>query len=206
MIDFSKFAASGGLGVLTSTIGAIGSGIGGFFSAQADKSKLKLQQSYLDAQAYTADTNAKIAELGAKSALLQGQQRTAALTLQAGQLKSKQRVALAANGVDLGEGSAAEQLASTEVMKEIDKSVIEANTIQTAWGYRMQATNFSNQAIGSRAGATATGRLAGSISPFSTGLSAMLNSATTVAPQWYKFSRTTAPTTVHQTKLTPLQA
>lgn len=86
----------------------------------------------------TAEANAKISEMGAQSALAQGQQQIASLTLKAGQIKSTQRAAMAANGIDLGEGNAAEVLASTDIMKEIDKNQIEANAIRTAWGYRTQ--------------------------------------------------------------------
>lgn len=86
----------------------------------------------------TAEANAKIAEMGAQSALAQGQQQVAALTLKAGQMKSTQRAAMAANGIDLGEGNAVDVQASTEIMKEIDKNQIEANAIRTAWGYRTQ--------------------------------------------------------------------
>lgn len=86
----------------------------------------------------TAEANAQIAEMGAQSVLSQGQQQTAALTLKAGQMKSTQRAAMAANGIDLGEGNAVDVQASTDLMKEIDKNQIEANAIRSAWGYRTQ--------------------------------------------------------------------
>jgi len=99
----------------------------------------------------TAEANAKIAEMGAESALHQGQQQSAALTLKAGQMKSSQRAAMAANGIDLGVGNAAEIQASTDIMKEIDKNQIEANAIRTAWGYRTQGVaaqiEGNNQAV-----------------------------------------------------------
>jgi hypothetical protein len=86
----------------------------------------------------TAEFNSKIAEMGAQAALEQGQQQAASLTLRAGQMKSSQRAAMAANGIDLGVGSAAEVLATTDIMKEIDQNQIEANAIRNAWGYRTQ--------------------------------------------------------------------
>ena len=73
-----------------SLIGQIGGGvtsaIGSYFSAATQKATLQ-------GQAAVADTNARIAELGAQSALYQGQQQVGALTLKAGQLKSSQRTA-----------------------------------------------------------------------------------------------------------------
>lgn len=87
---------------------------------------------------YVGKVNAQIAEMGAQAELQKGEHQVASLTLQAGQLKSRQRAAMAANGIDLGEGNAAEVQASTDIMKEIDKNQIEQNAIRSAWGYRTQ--------------------------------------------------------------------
>ena len=74
-----------------SLIGQIGGGvtsaIGSYYSAATQKATLQ-------GQAAVADVNARIAELGAQSALYQGQQQVGALTLKAGQLKSSQRTAI----------------------------------------------------------------------------------------------------------------
>lgn len=86
----------------------------------------------------TAKVNAQIADMGAESVLHQGDQQVASLTLKAGQMKGAQRAAMAANGIDLGEGNAVDVLASTEIMKEIDKNQITSNAIRSAWGYRTQ--------------------------------------------------------------------
>lgn len=163
----------------TSLIGQAGGGImsavGGYYSASAQKASLK-------AQAAIADTNARIAELGAQSALQQGQQQVASLTLQAGQLKSRQRATMAANGIDLGIGSAAEIQASTDIMKEIDMATVEANAVRSAWGYRTQAVNYQNEALMQRA--TAKG-----ISPGATLASSLLGTATSVAGSWYAMNK-----------------
>lgn len=162
-----------------SLIGQIGGGvtsaIGGYFSAATQKATLK-------GQAAVADTNARIAELGAQSALLQGQQQVGALTLRAGQLKSSQRAALAANGIDLGVGSAVELQASTDIMAQIDKNTIEANAVRSAWGYRTQAVNFQNEALTKRA-------TAGAISPFGAAAGSLLGSAGSVAGSWYSLNK-----------------
>lgn len=161
-----------GAGVLALQIGGmLSSTIGSFFSAETQKYQLKTQ-------AIVADTNARIAELGAQSALNQGQHAIGDLTLKAGHLKSAQRVAMAANGIDLGEGNAAEIQASTEIMKEADKNTIQANAVRSAWGYRMQGTNFQNEALTARNASSA-------ISPWMTGASTMLGKATDVATSWY---------------------
>lgn len=162
-----------------SMIGQVGgmatSAIGSYFGA-------KTQQINLKGQAALADTNARIAELGAQSTLMQGHQQVGALTLKAGQLKSRQRASMAANGLDLGVGSAAEVLASTDLMKEIDKNTIEANAVRSAWGYRTNAVNFENEALAKRA-------TAGAISPFGAATGSLLGDAGRVAQSWYAFNK-----------------
>lgn len=102
---------------------------GSFFGAQAQKSTL-------GAQAAVAEVNVRIAERGAQGELLRGQHEYGQLSLKAGQLKSSQRTAMAANGIDLGVGNAAEVIASGDLMKAEDLSTIEANAIKSAWGDR----------------------------------------------------------------------
>lgn len=155
--------------------GAATSAIGSYFGAAT-------QKAVLNGQAAVADSNARIAELGAQSALNQGQRQVGALTLKAGQLKSSQRAAMAANGVDLGTGNAAEIQASTDIMKEIDANTLTANAVQSAWGYRTQAMNFQNEAMTRRASASA-------LSPGMAAASSMLGSAGSVASSWYAMNK-----------------
>lgn len=154
--------------------GAISGAIGGFYSAKMTKNQLAFE-------ADMSRINARIAELGARSAFERGQKEVASLTMQAGQLKSRQRAAMAANGIDLGEGNAAEVQASTELMKELDKQTIEANAVRSAWGYRTEATNLQSAALmkeGSAAG----------ISPLMSGASSLLTGAGQVASSWYQMN------------------
>ena len=165
-----------------SLIGQIGGGVtsavGSYYSAATNKINLQ-------GQAGIADTNARIAELGAQSALNQGQQQVGALTLKAGQLKSSQRVAMAANGIDLGVGNAAEIQASTDIMKEIDSNTLTSNAVRSAWGYRTQAVNYQNEAIMKRGAADG-------ISPGGSAFSSLLGSAGSVAGSWYSLNKSGA--------------
>lgn len=129
-----------------------------------------------------ADINARIAELGARQELFKGQAEVGKLTMAAGQLKSRQRTAMAANGIVLGEGSAAEIAASSDILKEIDKNTIEANAVRSAWGYRTQGVNYQSDAAAKRGTAS-------SISPFAAGASSLLSSAGQVAKSWYQFKK-----------------
>jgi len=179
--SFSGLSGGGGMqalgaGSLMLNLGGMFSNaIGSFYSADTKKYQLRTE-------AIIADTNARIAELGAQTALNQGQQEIGNLTLKAGQLKSTQRTSMAANGIDLGEGNAAEVLASTEIMKEVDKNTIEANAVRSAWGYRMKATNFQNEALTARNTSSA-------ISPWASGFTSLLGDAGKVADRWYSLNK-----------------
>lgn len=155
--------------------GAISSIAGSFYSAQAQRDNLRFQ-------ADMASINARIAEQSAQSALDAGNRQVGALTLKAGQLKSGQRAAMAANGVDLGQGSAAEVLASTDLMKEIDVNTLTANAVRSAWGYRTQGVNYQNQALLARSAAS-------SISPMASAATSLLSSAGSVASNWYALDK-----------------
>lgn len=155
--------------------GMASSAIGSYYSSATQKINL-------ETQAYLAETNAKIAEIGAQSALYQGQQQVGALTMKAGQLKSKQRASMAANGIDLGVGNAAEIQASTDIMSQTDANTLEANAVRNAWERRTQAVNYQNEALTSRA--TASG-----VSPGGSMFSSLLGSAGSVASSWYSLNK-----------------
>lgn len=142
----------------------------------------KSQKINLRHSAAMAEINARIAELGAESALMQGQSESARLTMRAGQVKSQQKVALAANGVDLGQGNAAEIQASTDLMKEIDTDMIKANALRTAWGYRTESMNLRNKAAADLIAAKG-------INPIGSAATSLLGSAGQVAGQWYGLQR-----------------
>jgi hypothetical protein len=133
-------------------------------------------------QADIASINAKISELGAENALQQGQRQVGEITQQAGQLKSTQRASMAANGVDLGTGSAAEVQASTDIMKTIDANTAHANAVMSAWGYRTQGVNYQNQA-------TVASATAKAINPGMSAASSLLGNGGTVAASWYQMNK-----------------
>ncbi|WP_323030245.1 hypothetical protein [Castellaniella sp.] len=169
--------------------GAIASTADSFFGAATQKATLGGQAAVAEANARIFESNAHLAELSAQSALSQGQQQVAALTMKAGRTKSAQRAALAANGVDVGEGSAAEIQASTDILKEIDANTITANAVRTAWGYRTQGMNMLTQASNSRIDALSLGATAGAISPVGSAATSLLGSAGAVADSWYRYSK-----------------
>jgi hypothetical protein len=156
--------------------------VGGALSSSAGASgAAAAQQAGLNAAAGVSDSNAALAERNAHYALLAGERAYQRSRLQTAQIKGRQRLALAANGVDLGSGSAAALQTTTDYIGEVDANTIEANAVREAWGHRVQATNFTNDAIMKRAGASG-------INPSAAGLGPLLGGAGTVAKEWYKSS------------------
>lgn len=97
-------------------------------------------------QANIAKLNAETMELQYQMTLHAANSRIRQTTMQAGQVKNRQKAALAASGVAIGVGSAAELTASTDITKEIDVNTIHKNAHAQAWGYRQQAANYKGQA------------------------------------------------------------
>ncbi len=105
------------------------------------------QNAIAQSQANIARLNAQMMEWQAQSRLSANEKDQVRLTMQAGQTKASQRAALAANGIAVGEGSAAELQASTDIIKEIDSNQLTANARREAWGMRMQAAQYEGQAL-----------------------------------------------------------
>lgn len=161
---------------LVSQIGGMfSSAVGNYYSSQNLKSNLKFQ-------ADMASINARLSETSAQQEMLKGDREVGAVTLRAGQMKSSQRAAMAANGIDLGEGNAAEVQASTDIMKEIDKNTITANAVRSAWGYRTQGVGYQNDALMKSASASG-------VNPIGSAASSLLGSAGGVASSWYMMNK-----------------
>jgi hypothetical protein len=185
--------------------GAVSSAMGAYSSAKSSQGSLNLQASIAEVNAGSirdaADINSRMAESAAQSTLLAGQRDVQRSQMATAGLKSRQRASMAANGVDLGEGSAAQVLTSTDVMGEADANTLHANAVREAWGIRTQAvaangramvdaTNQGNQALMSRSAAS-------SISPSGAARTSLLGSAGSVASSWYQYNKSgdTTPTT-----------
>lgn len=164
--------AMGYAGLASSVIGAIGSGVSSFYSAQMAKENLNFQKDM-------AAINARMAENTAQSILDQGNKLQSQVSLRAGKAVGAQKASQGARGVAIGEGSAAEEVATTNLMKEMDMMTINANAVRQAWAARTQATNYGNAAL-------MAGTSANSISPMSAAGTSLMNGATSVASSWYR--------------------
>lgn len=202
-------------------VAAIVAGSSARNSAKAQQQSMLSDAMASDRNAVTADNNALVAANNADLANWQARDATRAGETQvanemrtrgqaldqsrteAATVKSGQKVALAANGVDITEGSAADVLNSTDYIGDLNAAnindaanrninTIRENAVRNAWGYRTQGIGYNDQAANSRADAALyrydAGRQragAAGISPNSAAAVSLLGSAGQVASSWY---------------------
>ena len=157
------------------------------FNAYGAYSNSKATKTAYDAQGQIAANNAQIATWQAEDAIVRGDREASRSRLKTRQLKGSQRAALAANGVDLGEGSALNILADTDYFGELDAGTIKDNAAREAWAIRNQATNFTSEGSLLRSRADME-------SPVFAASTSLLTGANRVASHWYSQPRKTVPT------------
>lgn len=111
------------------------------------------QRAQGDYQNQMAQTNAKFAGLQAADAISRGDQAATIQGQKTQGLLADQRAGMAAQGIDLSSGSAAEVQKDSSAMGALDALTIRNNAFREAWGYQMQGANFQAQgAFASMAG------------------------------------------------------
>lgn len=157
---------------------AIGAGV----TAYSQWQKGKQEKAYYEAQAKIARNNQKMANAQAEDAIKRGGEADIELRRQYAQKRGAQVAGLAASGVALDEGSALSVLQDTDMFEQIDSGRTRDNAQREAWGYRVQGTNYSNDATMARmAGRNASGAV-----PYAVG-GTLLSTATDVSDRWLKF-------------------
>ena len=101
--------------------------------------------------AQVQDMNAKIAERNARDAIERGQLEEQQKRQATAAVIGRQRAAMAANGVDIGFGSALNTLVDSAMIGEIDALTIRSNAAREAYAYDVDATNRRADAKLSRA-------------------------------------------------------
>lgn len=167
---------AGGLsgGQLTSAFGAGFSAVGAYTQA-------KNQQAALQAEAQVQQNNAVLAGWQADDSIARGEEAAGRAMQKGAQVKGTQRAAMAANGIDLGVGSAQNVLNDTDYLTSVDAATLRDNAAREAWGYRMQARGYMDKSAAANSGAR-------SISPWLSAGTSLLTSATSVAGKWYQGS------------------
>lgn len=172
------------IGLITSVLGGINSAIGTFYAAKTAQYQERSQASGFAFQSDMASINATRANITAESIDEAGRNQVANYTMQEGQQKASATASMAARGIALGVGSAADVSASMDVEKDLNVLAINSNTTRQAWAAREQGTNYQNQASVDRTSAVNTTRSANSISPFGNTVNSLLGSATQISGQW----------------------
>ena len=186
--DFAKGMSSWG-GPLLMAMGAIQTAVGAYYQSQSAKYQLQSQQLGFEFNQKMADINARQMENQAQWYMLQGERQIGTLTMRAGKIRSAQKASQAARGVALGYGSTAEEIATTDLMKETDAITINVNATRAANAARTQKVNFENQSLLSGVSAANAGNMASSINPAFNATANLLSGAGTVATSWYKMSQ-----------------
>lgn len=121
-----------------------------FASSQASANALKAKGAY---DFSTAQTNAEIANYQAEDALKRGDKAAANHASAVKSLVGKQRASLAAQGIDVGSGSARDIQTDTHYLGALDALTIKNNAAKEAFGYKMNAQNYASQGAFSLAAA-----------------------------------------------------
>ena len=147
-------------------------------SAYSAYEQAKAQKQEGNYNAQVARNNATIDMQQRSSSLQQGDVEAQQAQMHQAQVLGAQRASLAANGVDLTQGSAQDLLTTTKFLGAQDVNTIQSNAARTAWGYSVQNMNDN-------ATANLTQWKADSISPMKValmaGTSSLLGSASSYA-------------------------
>lgn len=120
-----------------------------------------------------ASRNAKLADLQAQDAIARGEKEAISVQQRAAAVKSAQRVNLAAKGLDLSYGTAADLQDQTDFFGQADVTTTRNNARKEAWARQSQSSNFQAEALSQQPGLTAGGTL--------------LAGAGQVADRWYRY-------------------
>jgi hypothetical protein len=172
------------MSLVTGVLQGVSSAIGSFYAAKTAQYEAKSQASSFAYQSNMAAINASREETLAESIEESGKSQIANYTMRAGQQKSAATASMAARGIALGVGSAADVSASMDVEKDLNVLAINSNTTREAWGAREQGTDYTNQALLDRTSAVNALSSARAISPIGSTVNSLLGSATQVAIRW----------------------
>jgi hypothetical protein len=185
----SMLPGAGTFALMTQVLGGINSAVGGYYAAQAQQYQAKSQAVNLGYQSAIAAINARQSEFQAESDIKAGQSEIFNTTMREGQEKASATVSMAARGLRGGVGTTADVTGSMDLVKDINVYNINSNAVQAAGAARVQATNDRNQSNLDLVSAANATKSANSISPFMSGFSSLLTSASSVANQWNNSQR-----------------
>lgn len=124
------------------TSALISKGINSFSSGYIESSAYEAEASFKQTM---ANINADIAEMQAEDALRRGKLDVQRHRKNVKQFVGSQRAALAAQGIEVNDNTALELQTESEIYGEIDALTIKNNAYREAWGYKVQALDYTNQ-------------------------------------------------------------
>ena len=131
-------------------MGAYGAAIagvtqGGLSINQANQQakSLRAQAAY---QASMAEVNAQFSEMQANDVMRRGKQEATAVRKEGQKIIGAQRAALAAQGIEVDTGSAAELQEETAMLSAEQAVKVQNNAWREAWGYKTQAAQMRSAA------------------------------------------------------------
>lgn len=178
--DFRDPISSSTLAIGSIAATVIGAGIGIMGQMQQANS----QSNAMKYNAEVAANNQVEADQAAVVAQQQGAVQQQQKAYQEDVLIGQQKAGLAANGVDVGSGTAVDLLSDTKAAGELDQLTIVNNAQREAMGFKNQSINYSNQAQLDEASSAATLE-GGNLKAAAT----FATSAGQVANQWYNYSQ-----------------
>lgn len=125
-----------------SAVGSIGSAATSIGYGYASSAALEAQGNF---QKQQFEFNSKMAELQAEDAIKRGYVNSAEYKKNGKALVGAQRASYAAQGVDIGTGSARDVQRETRKQVELDVMTIKNNAWQEAWGYKLQSLDLTGR-------------------------------------------------------------
>lgn len=173
-------------GLALSAFGAVQQG-------RATKKAGTLANEAAQAEAGIIDYNAAVADQQAADALTRGQEQEQQVRSATRQVIGSQRAGFAAQGVDIGVGSAVDVQADAAFLGELDALTVATNAAREAHGFAVQATDLRNRAdvtrrtgVNQERGANAAGNAA-----YVAGAANVIGGATSLLAARYGFGRST---------------
>lgn len=155
---------------------------GGVLSAAGAYQGAQAQKAGYEMQAAVGQQNARVADDAARRAQERGDTEQQRIGRETADLRGKQRAVLAANGVDLGFGSAADTLSATDYYGAMDSLTAARNTDDEEYNFRQEAANQRSGA----AFASGSGR---AVNPWMAAGGTLLSSAGKVNERWTNYKK-----------------
>jgi len=163
-------------------LGMMLQGLGAMAQAQGQRHAARAKADEYRYQAQVDDNNRKVALWKAQDAKDRGAKEEAAFRTKVAQLKGRQKSALAASGVEIGDGSALDILGDTAALGELDALTIRSNAEREAYEQKVNASNLAANASMKRMGAN-NAIIAGKIGS----MTSLLSGASSIASKWQSY-------------------